>query len=228
MRRLILRLLDSLGYRVEKRSRIPRARLRLTELTDLQVATAESSSIPGMLSEESGRLLYALCYMQEARGDVVEIGSWQGYSTSFLARAVRDSGNGRLYAIDHFQGNPGKEDRYLVKEKDLSDLKDHFEANMQGLGLREQIQLLDMPSERAARVLQGKQVRFLFVDGDHTRAGVERDIDLFFPLLVPGAIAVFDDFTGDCPGLVEAVDELMARSDFSRAFALQKTLVLKV
>jgi cephalosporin hydroxylase len=78
------------------------------------------------------------------------------------------------------------------------------------------------------RSWSAKKVRFLFIDGDHTRAGVENDIRLFFPLLVEGAIVVFDDFTGDFPGLVDALDRLVADSDFSRIFALEKTLVLKV
>lgn len=228
MRKTILRWLDALGYRVTKRPRYRRARLERTTITDVQDLVEDASSIPGMLPEETGRLLYALCYMQETPGDVVEVGSWQGYSTSFLARAVMDSKNGRLYAVDHFKGNLGKESRYVVGKTDLSDLKDRFAANMERLGLREHVRLLAMPGDRAAEELVGHEVRFLFIDGDHTRAGVENDIRLFFPLLVPGAIVVFDDFTGDFPGLVEALDRLIAESDFRRVYALDKTLVLRI
>lgn len=228
MRKAALRLLDRLGYRVEKRSGIPRARLRRTDVTDLQDLAASAASIPGMLSEASGKLLYTLCYMQETRGDVVEIGSWQGYSTAFLGRAVVDSRNGTLYAVDHFRGNVGKESRYVVEAEDLSDLKRGFITNMRKLGLWNDVQLLSMPGEEAAADLKGKNVRFLFVDGDHSREGVERDIRLFFPLLVAGAIVVFDDFTGDFPGLVDVLDDLVARSNFSRVFALEKTLVIRL
>lgn len=179
-----------------------------------------------MLSSESGKFLYALCYMQQLAGNVVEIGSWQGYSTSFLASAVRDSRNGMMYAIDHFRGNVGKEDRYKVGSPDLSDLRDNFERNMRQLGLRENITLLDMPNEAAVTHLPGRNVRFLFVDGDHTRDGVAKDIRLFFPLLLPGAIVVFDDFAARFPGVVGATDELLDSTPVSRVFSYANTLVL--
>ena len=179
-----------------------------------------------MLSSESGKFLYALCYMQQITGDVVEVGSWQGYSTSFLASAVRDSENGRLYAIDHFHGNVGKEDRYRVGADDLSDLRANFERNMRQLGLWDNLTLLDMPNEAAVTRLPGRNVRFLFIDGDHTREGVTKDIELFFPLLLPGAIAVFDDFAARFPGVVEASDELLDRTPVRRVFSYSNTLVL--
>ncbi|HEX6535847.1 MAG TPA: class I SAM-dependent methyltransferase [Gemmatimonadaceae bacterium] len=198
---------------------------RITSVDDL---VRSAAPIPSMLSAEAGKFLYALCYMQTLPGDVVEIGSWQGYSTSFLARATRDSGNGSFFAIDHFRGNVGKEDRYVVGRADLSDLRSNFERNMRSLALWESVTLLDMPDEEAARRLEGHHLRFLFVDGDHTRAGVERDIRLFFPMLVPGAIAVFDDFSARFPGLVDALDHLLATTPVRRAFGYRNTLVVLV
>jgi predicted O-methyltransferase YrrM len=195
----------------------------ITHLDDL---VNQAEPIPRMLSKESGKFLYALCYMQQLEGDVVEVGSWQGYSTSFLASAVRDSGNGTLYAIDHFRGNVGKEDRYRVGPEDLSDLRGNFERNMERLGLREKIVLLDMPNEAAVKHLPERKIRFLFVDGDHTREGVAKDIRLFLPLLLPGAIAVFDDFAARFPGVAEATDELLETSPVRRAFSYTNTLVL--
>lgn len=181
-----------------------------------------------MLSSESGKFLYALCYMQQITGDVVEVGSWQGYSTSFLASAVSDSGNGRLYAIDHFRGNVGKEDRYRVGADDLSDLRGNFERNMRQLGYWDDLTLLDMPNEEAVARLTGSNVRFLFIDGDHTREGVTKDIRLFFPLLLQGAIVVFDDFAARFPGVVEATDELLDRTPARRVFSYRNTLVLSL
>lgn len=184
-----------------------------------------------MMTAKCAQLLYTLCYMQTLPGDVVEIGSWQGYSTSFLARAVRDSGNGRLFAIDHFQGNVGHEDKYVVGRDDLSDLRGNFEANLRRLDLWDHVTLLDMPNDQAAVALRGQLqqpggVRFLLIDGDHTQAGVQKDIDLFFPLLLPGAIVVFDDFSTHCPGLVAACDALLASRTFARRLSYRNTLVV--
>ena len=71
-----------------------------------------------------------------------------------------------------------------------------------------------------------RSVRFLFVDGDHSRAGVEADITLFFPLLNPGSIVVFDDFSEEAIGLVTEADALLARQPTSKAFSYPNTLVL--
>jgi predicted O-methyltransferase YrrM len=196
-------------------------------VADLEGLAAAAAAIPGMLTEESGKLLFALCYTQQLDGDVVEIGSWQGYSTSFLARAVLESGNGRLYAIDHFRGNTGKENHYVVGAPDLSDLPRRFQDNMRRLGLDQAVRLLAMPNREAAERLrnEGARVRFLFIDGDHTREGVLRDVELFFPFLMKGSIVVFDDCSPSAPGVVEVIDDLLQRKRLGKAFAYPNSLV---
>lgn len=200
-------------------------KLRNAEIVDLEALASLASSIPGMISHGSGQLLYALCYLQSVPGDVVEVGSWQGRSTSYLARAVQNSRNGRFFAVDHFKGNQGKEGQYAVNKGDLSDLEGNFRDNMKRLGLDGSVNLLNMPNVEAEQHLRGSTIRFLFIDGDHTRDGVQKDISLFFCKLVPGSIVVFDDFSPGFPGLVEAVDELLGRHRFTRLMTYRDTLV---
>lgn len=203
---------------------------RNRHVTELERLAAIGETIPGMLSEESGKFLYALCYMQQLEGDVVEIGSWQGYSTSFLARAVLDSGNGRMFAIDHFRGNVGKESFYVAEKPDLSDLRQKFQENMLRLGLADVVSMLAMPNREAAEQLRQNavRIRFLFIDGDHTREGVRRDVELFFPFLMKGSIVVFDDCSPSAPGVIEVIDELLRDGIIRRAFAYANTLVAVV
>jgi predicted O-methyltransferase YrrM len=108
------------------------------------------------------------------------------------------------------------------------DLKEKFLKNMEMLGLSETINLLDMPNNEAIEKLSGIQIRFLFIDGDHTKEGVTKDIELFFPKLLPGALVVFDDFSEDFPGLIEAVDHLLRVKEFSRVMSYHRTLVLQI
>jgi predicted O-methyltransferase YrrM len=180
-----------------------------------------------MITSESGRHLFSLCYFQVETGDVVEVGSWQGRSSSYLARAVQLSGNGRFYAVDHFRGNVGKEHCYRVNNHDLSDLKDNFLRNIDAIGLKNHVTLLDVPNADAAGTLSDASVRFLFIDGDHTENGVDRDIGLFFPKLINGAIVVFDDFSNSFPGVVKCIKTLLNKSDHSRVMAYENTIVLK-
>jgi predicted O-methyltransferase YrrM len=230
MRSFLKKLVQHLGYELR---RIPAAEdamppyAMIAGVPDFEQVAKSADGIPSMLGRQTAFALYMLCYLQELSGDVVEIGSWQGYSTSFLASAVRDSRNGVLHAVDHFQGNAGKEEFYVVDRPDLSDLRLGFERNMRNQQLWDSIRLLDMPNDEAIRQLEGVQVRFLFIDGDHSKEGVEKDIRMFFPLVRPGGIVVFDDFAPHFPGLVEAVSQLVATHRPQRVFCYQNTLVLK-
>jgi predicted O-methyltransferase YrrM len=239
MRNFLRKALHALGYEIRRIARsaapapaaapasAPAPAALIPEIPDFDRLAQAAAGIPSMLGQQTAFALYTLCYLQELAGDVVEIGSWQGYSTSFLAQAVRDSGNGTLYAIDHFKGNVGKERFYVVGRPDLSDLRQGFEDNLRRVGVRESVRLLDMPNEEAIRHLDGVRVRLLFIDGDHTREGVEKDIRLFFPLVLTGGLVVFDDFSPNFPGLIEAVEDLVKTQPLQRAFAYRNTLVLR-
>jgi predicted O-methyltransferase YrrM len=227
VKRLLKAALRSVGYELRRVPEAEAATGLIPGIPDFERLAQAAAGIPSMLSRQTAFSLYTLCYLQRLGGDVVEIGSWQGYSTSFLAGAVRDSGNGVLYAIDHFKGNVGKEAFYRVGRPDLSDLRQGFENNLRRLGLFGSVRLLDMPNHEAVRHLDGVKVRLLFIDGDHSKAGVENDIRLFFPLVVPGGLVVFDDFSSNCPGLVEAVSELITTQRPERVFCYQNTLVVR-
>ncbi len=235
MKSIIVKLFNKFGYKIERiypftgsNSPYSSIKLKSREIVDLEALANISTSIPGMISPKSGQLLYTMCYMQCLKGDVVEIGSWQGRSTSFLARAVNNSQNGTFYAIDHFKGNVGKENFYVVDKSDLSDLENNFLSNIERIGLSDSVQLLNMPNEQAEQEIRNINIRFLFIDGDHTKKGVEKDIELFFPKLMPGSIVVFDDFSQSFSGLVEAIDTLIAEREFTRIMSYHNTLVLMV
>lgn len=234
MKKIIKKLLFKFGYELTRPLKFDGSLdphntiLKDKNIVDLERLASISLSIPGMVTPQSGKMLYALCAMQAASGDVVEIGSWQGRSSSFLARATRESRNGKFFAIDHFQGNAGKEQSYVVDKEDLSDLKANYLTNMKRLGLESSVNLLNMPNLEAAAHFQKNQIRFLFIDGDHTADGVSRDIELFFPKLCSGAIVVFDDFSTAFPGLVQVINNFLDSKEVTQLFSYQNTLVLRL
>lgn len=183
--------------------------------TNMTQRAAELDRIPGMLPHDRGVLLYALAYAQHLRGDIVEIGSWQGKSTCFLAQACRDASSGVVRAIDHFQGNAHAKNQYIRSENDLSDLEANFQRHVEQAGLSGFVKLYNMPAQNAIRQ-HGEDfnnVRLLFIDGDHSYEGVRRDIENFAPRLQVGGLIVFDDYHSDGPGVVRAVRELIFDSD---------------
>ncbi len=74
-----------------------------------------AASIPGMISHRRGMYYYWLAYAG-VPGDIIELGCWQGRSTTFLAQACKDSGNGIVHVVDTFKGNPGNEAAYQVSD----------------------------------------------------------------------------------------------------------------
>jgi predicted O-methyltransferase YrrM len=47
--------------------------------------------------------------------------------------------------------------------------------------------------DEVERILDGRPVDFLFIDADHTYAGVRRDFELYAPLVRPGGLVAFHD-----------------------------------
>lgn len=53
--------------------------------------------------------------------------------------------------------------------------------------------------ERVRKELDGEPVDFLFIDGDHTEAGVTQDYEFYSPLVRPGGLIAFHDIVDDQP-----------------------------
>ncbi len=47
--------------------------------------------------------------------------------------------------------------------------------------------------ERVKEILGGRQLDFLFIDGDHTYSGVKQDFDMYRPLVKKGGVVAFHD-----------------------------------
>jgi len=67
---------------------------------------------------------------------------------------------------------------------------------------RQQLHLLRADShaqstlDEARRLLAGRPLDFLFLDGDHTFAGITQDWEMYSPLVRPGGLIAFHDIAG--------------------------------
>jgi predicted O-methyltransferase YrrM len=141
-----------------------------------------AAEIEGWLSEPQGRALYAAAAACSGRGAIVEIGSWKGRSTVWLAHGAANAGQ-RIHAIDPHTGS--REDPH---ERTL----DAFLANLERAGAASLVDPLVMTSADAERSLHGP-VELLFVDGDHSPAGARSDADLWLPRIAEGGTVMFHD-----------------------------------
>jgi hypothetical protein len=180
---------------------------------------ARIMAINGAIDALECSYLYAEARQIRA-GCIVEIGSYHGRSTAALALGSLSGFNVPVYAIDpheHFVGVYGgvfsPADRCI------------FFKNMLDLGLTETVRPISLSSE----FVTGSwpiPVSLLWVDGDHTYAGVRRDLDCWLPHLPAGALVIFDDATDPQLGPYAVIEELVKSGEWTRRLLLGKTVTL--
>lgn len=121
---------------------------------------------------------------------VVEIGSYLGASTCFIATLLPS--DGVVYAVDHWQGNQEWTTHSGFKEAQ-SLFYQKFLSNVIHKGLCEKIIPMKMPSVEAAKLLTVTP-DLVFLDGSHDFDSVYQDISTWFPLLEKEGILCGDDF----------------------------------
>lgn len=164
-------------------------------------AGQRAALVEGWLSDAQGRALFRAAAETRGRGAIVEIGSWKGRSTTWLASGARLAGH-RVYAID-----PHRRSR----EYPDAETKDEFLANLARNGLTSVVEPLVMTSEDAAARVAGP-VELLFIDGDHSYEAVRRDAEIWLPRLTDGGTVMFHDVaTAAYSGPRRVVREMVCR-----------------
>lgn len=176
--------------------------------------------IEGFLDPIEGFALLQLAEHCPAVGAIVEIGSFAGRSTAWLATGSRRSGRGKVNAVDHFQGSPehhagGEYESALVADGGLRAL---FGANMAKAGLKDWVRVLDQGSLEAARAWS-HPIRLLFIDGDHSYEASRADYEAWSPWLAEGGVAAFHDI-GIFPGVTRFYEELTGSGEVEELLAV--------
>lgn len=131
----------------------------------------------------------------------VEIGVKFGYFSAAIMKGCPQLS--LLYSVDPWE-----------LAGDVSRRK-HYDAAVVRLGrYGKRNQILKMRSIEAAAELaaRGEMVDFVYIDGDHSRKGVERDIAAWWPLIRPGGLLAGHDYVRHPTqhyGIVEAVDAFL-------------------
>jgi predicted O-methyltransferase YrrM len=140
---------------------------------------------------------------------VAEIGSAYGRST----RALADNDAGLIYSIDTWKGSP---DELTTTHKPYADRKGdevyiQFLENLWDRILLDQVFPMRMDSENAASLFAKKGIKFdfVFIDGDHSRAGLTKDIQDFLPLLATNGVFAGHDYNNsNWPVVTQVVNEI--------------------
>lgn len=120
---------------------------------------------------------------------VIEVGSWLGSSTRFIAERLPDGAI--LYAVDTWLGSPA-EDVHL-RDPRLPYLFQLFLSNVKHAGLSHVIIPIRMDSLEASKALN-VQADMIYIDASHDTESVYNDILAWFPHLKRGGIFCGDDW----------------------------------
>lgn len=152
------------------------------------------TSVDGWLYPEQERWLFDQAYALPDGAIILEIGSFKGRSTCFLASGCRGTRK-KVFAVDTFNGND--------RDFGYRDFLGEFVGNIKRGGLSRHVQPLVGVSWEVGEAWN-KPIHLLFIDGSHEYEDVLRDFEAFFPHVVPGGIVAFHDVHESWPGPLRA------------------------
>lgn len=162
---------------------------------ELEIMEKMTRRIPGCYGRKEGRFLYRLA---RRRGNLVEIGCYQGRTTAIMQMAAQKWG-ATLTSIDTF-GAEAMPARY----KETDHTPETWRANLQKIGLKPP-ELLHMTSDEATQIYN-RPIHLLFIDGNHSERQVARDLRNWTPKIAEGGFLVLHDmFFPTVKGVARAV-----------------------
>lgn len=170
----------------------------------IEAAERAASTIDGFVSVAEGRRLYELA--AAAPGPIVEVGSWKGRSTIWLAYGARDGHRGKVYAVDPHSGSQDHD------EKGEASTLVEFGLNLHRAGVEDAVVPVVMSSLEARKHVPCP-IGLLFLDGPSEEMLVRDEIARWLPSLREGAaIAIHDTVSSHGPR--EAAEHLYLSSRF--------------
>src|ERR1700677_5299524 len=177
---------------------------RMTVMQADLLRAAEAAT--GFMPAAEGLALFDAAASYSRRGPVLEIGSYCGKSTIYLAAAASAAGQ-LVVTVDHHRGSeehqPGWEyhDPGLVDPAAARlDTLPRLRATLAAAGLEEHVVVVVGRSADVAR-LWGTPLGLMFIDGGHTEAAAVTDYEGWAPWVAPGgALAIHDVFPDPADG----------------------------
>jgi predicted O-methyltransferase YrrM len=175
--------------------------------------------------------LFQLASDAPAGAQVVEVGSWMGASTCFLAAGLKGVG-AKIFAVDNFQGlsTCGEDAAWYNRHFQALGAQSTLEifcANFAALGLTERSEPVVSDSIAAAQTLAAKRgtIDLIFIDGDHSYAACQADIAAWAPFVKRGGVMAFHDFGSRAEGVTRAIFEEIKGGRFAEIIGVAGTII---
>ncbi|SDT34769.1 class I SAM-dependent methyltransferase [Actinoplanes derwentensis] len=171
---------------------------------DLDLLSAAVAA-EGFMPEDEGRAL-ARAALDAPDGPILEVGSYLGKSTLYLAAAARARG-GKVVTVDHHRGSEEHQVGWEYHEPGLVDPAVGLIDTLPGFrrtiaaARAEDVVVAVVARAEEFAALWSAPLAFLFLDGSHTDESAQRDLGSWAPhLAVGGILAIHDVFPDPADG----------------------------
>ena len=160
----------------------------------------------GFMPAPEGLALFDAAAAYCGRGPVLEIGSYCGKSTIYLAAAASAAGQ-LVVTVDHHRGSEEHQPGWEYHDAELVDpatgrldTLPHFRSTLAATGLEEHVIAIVGRSADVAGLWRAP-LGMLFIDGGHTDAAAQWDYEGWAPWVAfGGALAIHDVFPDPADG----------------------------
>ncbi|MBF0510868.1 MAG: class I SAM-dependent methyltransferase [Candidatus Omnitrophica bacterium] len=178
-----------------------------------------AKDVDGFLTDREGQILYSLAFECRGVGSIVEIGSWKGKSTIWLAQGVKDAKKKQvLYAIDpHVGSSEHQQENHKVWTYE------EFLKNIDAANVTDIIHPIVKYSSEAIPDLKVRPIELLFIDGAHEYEFVAQDYKLFAPLVSMDGYVAFHDTPW--PGVKQFIKEIFKSNELKNIYFVDTILL---
>jgi predicted O-methyltransferase YrrM len=163
------------------------------------------AGLEGLISEEVGLTLARLASEVHLQRCIVEIGSYRGKSTAYLAAGALAGLEAPVFAVDPWDLPGNVTGRFGFAAEDT---RRAFRRQLEEVGVEHHVTAFRGFSRDLAKHWQ-RPIGLLYIDGSHTEKDVRNDWLQWKRWLAPNAVVAFDDYrTPRNPGVAVVVDEL--------------------
>lgn len=169
----------------------------------------ELAELDGLIPREVGEHLLKLAARVPVDQAIVELGSYRGKSTCYLATGARQGNGAHVYAVDAWSEEVSAW-RSKILDRLPSPLYADFRAQVSKAGFSdEHVTAVKSLSTMAGDHYEGPPVGLLYIDGDHSKRAAIADLRAWRAHLTDDALVVFDDYAmTNNPGVKVAVEAL--------------------
>jgi MMP 1-O-methyltransferase len=165
-------------------------------------AHAIALACKGFLDDEEGLRLHELARDHAHLGPILEVGSYCGKSSVYLAAGAQCR-NGRLICVDHHRGSEEHQPGELYHDADLFDpvlgcmeSLQELRRTLRRAGLEDVAVLVVAPSPVAATICTAP-LGMVFIDGGHSQESADADYAAWADRISRGGILAIHDLFPD-------------------------------